>query len=184
MEYYSDNAKKALESRKANAEALADAWARVERVHKKDGGDFANLSQNFKNCTIKMQEWSHNREEKEIKVYTTDANGRSLSDELNLARTLERNEEEKAKEEGREIIERGAYLKPFYVLNTAEIEELCKNRANYYKEEAEEMARTLENFDKVAGELVALREQAKKTAKACGTYSAWILESIFKESRL
>ena len=184
MEYYSENAKKELESRKAKAEALAEAWANVERVHKKDGGDFANLGQNFKNCTIKMQEWAHNREEKEIKVYRTDANGHSHSDSLNLARTLERNEEEKAKEEGREIIERGAYLKPFVVLTPAEILEACKNRAEYYKKEAEEMARTLENFDKVAGELVALREQAHKVAEACGSYSAYILKSIFKESRL
>ena len=184
MEYYSENAKKELESRKAKAEALAEAWAKVERVHKKDGGDFANLSQNFKNCTIKMQEWTHNKEEKEIKVYTTDANGHSHSESLNLARTLERNEEEKAKEEGREIIQRGAWLKPFYILSVEEVEEACKERAAYYKREAEEVARVLQDFEKIAGELVELRGKAHKICENYGTFCEYVLKSIVREAMI
>lgn len=45
-----EDAKKALEKRLSYYTARVEAWEKVERVRKKDGGDFATLSKNFTNC--------------------------------------------------------------------------------------------------------------------------------------
>lgn len=181
MEYYSEQAKKELERRKVKAEAIAEAWEKVQRVHKKNGEDFANLAQNFKNATITADQYSAN--EKIIKVYTTGKDGRSYSDEYNLAKTIETEKEaEEMKKAGR-LQERGAYLKPFYMLTPDEIEELCKNRAEYERSYAAELEEALNNFEEVAAELVELRKKAENLC-AKNQAARYVLQSIFKESRL
>lgn len=184
MEYYSENAKKELESRKAKAEALAKAWGEVKRVYKKNGEQFVNIAKNFTGTNIKMPNYSNYKEEKAAFVYTTDATGKSHSDYINIYKTLERNEEEKAEKEGREIVQRGAWLKPFYILSVEEVEEACKERAAYYKREAEEVERVLQDFEKIAGELVELRGKAYKICENYGTFCEYVLKSIVREVRI
>ena len=59
-----EDAKKKIERRIAYYQERIDAWKKVERIRKKDGGDFAILSKNFTNCKIE-ESYSF----KELKVY-------------------------------------------------------------------------------------------------------------------
>lgn len=50
-----EDAKQRLEKRLSYYTARVEAWEKVERVSKKDGGDFAIISKNFANCTFKTE---------------------------------------------------------------------------------------------------------------------------------
>lgn len=182
MEYYAEKAKEELKRRQIEAEALAEAWSLVKRQYKKNGEDFANISQCFTNATIKPSPYSWSGE-KDITVYILYKNGRSYNDSQSIAKTVysDSKEAEEYKESGR-LIDRGPYVHPYIMLNASEIEKLCKNRVEYYKEYAEELARTLADFDKTAARLVELREEAKKLCESYGSAS-YVLESIYQEKR-
>ena len=182
MDYYSQNAKEELERRKVEAEALAEAWSLVKRQYKKNGEAFANLGQNFTGATIKPAPYSASGE-KEIAVYIAYKNGRSYSASENIAKTVySGSEEAEAYKKERRLIERGPYLHPYIMINVDEIEELCKNKADFYKTYAEGLGQALADFDKTAARLVELREEAKKLCKSYGS-AGYVLESIFEEKR-
>ena len=183
MEYFTEQAKKELERRKAEAIALAKAWGDVKRVYKKGGGDFANISQCFTGARIVKDPYSYSGE-KNIYVYATGENYKSYSDSYSISKTVYSDSEEakKYQEEGR-LISRGAYVHPYVMLNASEIEELCKNRAIHYTEYAQELSKALDDLETVGAKLVALREEAKKLCKSYPG-AGYVLETIFKESRL
>ena len=53
--YNVDDAKERLTRRLDYYTARIEAWEKVARVSKKDGGDFAIISKNFTNCTFKTE---------------------------------------------------------------------------------------------------------------------------------
>lgn len=55
-------------------------WIQVERVHKKDGSDFAALKRNFTNCIFKSDYgWDHN-----LTVFGHDSKGHYIDDYINI----------------------------------------------------------------------------------------------------
>lgn len=161
MDYYSEEAKKRIESGKAESEALAEAWRNVERVKTKGGEDFKTLSKNFKNAYIKPQMFAKN--EKEIAVYI-EKGGKNYSDTVNLTQTIYSGSKEAELFKDR-LIDRGPWMHPYIELTLDEIEKEANKRADYYAKRAEELSEVLANFEKIAGEVVKLREEAKKIMK-------------------
>ena len=182
MEYFTEQAKNELESRKAEALALAKAWGDVKRVYKKGGGDFANISQCFTGARIVKDPYGYNGE-KIMHVYATGENYKNYHDSSSIAKTVYSDSEEakKYEEEGR-LISRGAYVHPYIMLNAPEIEDLCKNRAAYYTEYVQELSKALDDLETVGAKLVALREEAKELCKEYGSAS-YVLEPIFRERK-
>lgn len=177
MEYFTEEAKKELERRKAKALALAEAWGGVKRVYKKNGDDFSKIGQCFQGAKIVNQPYG-SYGEKNILVYAG-----TYSDDCSIAKTVYSDSEEakKYQEEGR-LINRGFCLHPYVALNASEIEELCKNRAVYYTEYAQELSQALDDLETVGAKLVELREEAKELCKKYKSAS-YVLETIYRERK-
>lgn len=178
MEYYTEEAKKELERRKAEAEALAQAWAHVERKYKKNGEEFARIAQNFAGLNF------INKYNEDYMQVTCFYNGKYYSDEYSIDKTIYNNstEAEEYKKQGR-LIDRGQFLHPYIKLNAEEIEAFCKNLAEYYQNYADELAENLEEFEETAARLVALREECKRICKECKG-AKYVMQTIYKESRI
>ena len=161
MDYYSEEAKKRIESDRAKCEALAEAWRNIERVKTKGGEDFKTLSKNFKNAYIKPQMFT--KSEKEIAVYI-EKGGKHYSDTINLSRTIYNDSKEAELYKDR-LISRGPWMHPYIELTPDEIEQNANERAGYYAKRAEKLGEVLADFEKIAGEVVKLREEAEKLMK-------------------
>lgn len=156
-DYYAEKAYKELERRKERAEVLIEAWQGVERLHKKDGTDFASLKQNFTKGVI-CGEW----DEMQAKVYAHGTGCGYVDDWLDVTPTIYNNSEDAKKYEANGRLQsRGAYLHPFITLTPDEIEEAIKGRIEYWQGVVMEIELALEQFDDIAGKLIKMREEAK-----------------------
>lgn len=156
-DYYAEKAYKELERRKERAELFVIEWGKVERLHKKDGTDFANLKQNFTKGVVCGE-----YDQQQAKVYIhSNANGYD-EDYIDITPTIYSNSEDakKYEEQGR-LQNRGAYLHPFITLTPSEIETAIAGRIEYWQEQVVELNKALTHFDEYASKIVEMREQAK-----------------------
>lgn len=176
MDYYAEDAKKEIERRKAEAEELAAAWSGVTRRYKKNGEAFANIGQNFAGAHVEADPYSITPE-KRLRVY---ANGKS--DYIDMQKTVYSGSEEAvAYEKAGRLENRGAFLHPCVKYTADELEEVIKSRAESHKKYAEELGQVLEDFDKIAGRLVELREEAE--AICAKSPAQYVLRGIFTKGR-
>lgn len=151
-------AQRRLEERLNYYTARIEAWEKVERIHKKDGEDFAILSKNFTNC--KLIEKYHNQE---LTVYfRTDKEGYT-TDYINLGGNVYTHEEP---------------------ADTADkIEKRIADKIAIYNGYIETTKRGLETIDEQIKAISPELETLKKAiAEADKTDCKYILMSYIKES--
>lgn len=176
MDYYAEDAKKEIERRKAEAEEFAAAWSGVTRKYKKNGEAFANIGQNFEGAHVEASPYSITPE----KRLSVRANYKS--DYVDMQKTVYSGSEEAAAyEKAGRLEDRGAFLHPCVKYTVDELEEIIKSRAEYYKKYAEDLGQILEDFDKIAGRLVELREEAE--AICAKSPAEYVLRGIFTKGR-
>ena len=115
-----------------------EAWEKVKRVYKKDGGDFANLARNFEGA--KFEPWLGDQV---IKVYFRDECGAYESDYINLKGNAYKNEPDADTADAvqEKITKHIANYKKWLEINTKGAEQIAG--------QIEEMAEALETLKNI-----------------------------------
>lgn len=178
-DYYSEEAKKVLRRRATDAELFIKAWGAVKRVHKKDGGNFSVLSKNFSGANI-----IGSGDSIEARVSICD-NARYNSDELKLTPSIselyEPDKFEEYKKAGR-LIERGPYMVPYIVATPDEVENLIRERIEYWQGVERACDSALLKFDEYADKIITMRDEAKAFADSLP--ESWLFRAILEERRV
>lgn len=130
-----EDIKKEFNKRIEEQKTLLEAWEKVERATKKDGSNFVALAKNFKNATIKNNEYVL-RPSKKIHVYGITKNNKYVDD------SIETNELVKyAKRHiDADRILKESYLEPWYEKTVDEIFEDIEERK-------ETLRKNIKNFE-------------------------------------
>lgn len=152
--YDGEKIKKDIEKSIDHYESAIKALKKVERVHKKDGGNFSNFNRNFKNCEI-SSDYNHN---KEMMVYFPTKNHGYDYHSFSLSRLVKYMKKEDMKHEP---LPKERCLEQVYVFDVDETEkelkreiELCERRLEKYKLKAEKMNSIFEKIDEAILNLV------------------------------
>ena len=132
-----EDIKKEFKKRIDEQKTLLEAWEKVERVTKKDGSDFVALAKNFKNATVKNNEFVL-RPSKQIQIYGITKNNKYVDDSIE---TTELVKYSKRPVDADRVLKE-SYLEPWYEKTVDEIFEdieakkeiLKKNIKNYEQE--------------------------------------------------
>ena len=153
-----EDIKKEFNKRIDEHETLLKAWEKVERLTKKDGTNFAILSKNFKNATVRNNEYSL-RPDKQIHVYGITKNNAYIGEDISTTDHADRYD-------GRAIaperIIKESYLTPYYIKTVDEIFEDIEAKKEYHRKAIEgykkQIEKSKEYYDKVNEKLLEIHD--------------------------
>lgn len=104
-------------------EKKIELWENVQRVHKKDGTDFANFGKNFTGCKVEQKNYS-TYNDKELIVSDWAVGSGYIHDEIDIRQLVKYSTLRPAEDR----IQKIAYLEPFFYITPDEAEVLIKER--------------------------------------------------------
>lgn len=131
----------------AENEEKIKLWEQVQRVHKKDGTDFANFGKNFTGCKVQEKSYSS---EKEIVVSSWTPAAGYRHDEIDIRQIVRYSKITPAPEQ----VQKVQYLEPFFDVTPDQAEALIADRIETLKQHNAEYKQQLAITDKVYSRFV------------------------------
>ena len=106
------------------AEKQIALWQKVERVRKKDGGDFAAIGRNFRNANVELNRCAMRDDDLELVVSDLSPAGGYVKDTIDLKVLVKYAKVKPSPDRVKKYL----YYEPYYMLNATEIEQAIKER--------------------------------------------------------